>query len=163
MKIRTLVLALAALSATAALATSPPTADRPLNLALVVAHMESRYPGEVVAIELDASGDKAAHYHVDMRFADSGLARVDVDAATLEIAAREPAPLSRGAATLAEATALATASFPGHVTAAELDSTHGVAPHYDIDVRLPNRHVARLKVDPATRQIAWRVPAIVAE
>jgi uncharacterized membrane protein YkoI len=163
MKIRLLVSALAALSATVASATSPATAGRPLNLALVVSHLESRYPGEVVAIELDASGDKPAHYHVDMQFPDSGLARVDVDAATLDVAAREPVRPAPGSATLADATALVAASFPGRVTAAELDSTQGVAAHYDVDVLLPTRHVARLKVDSATRQIAWRVPAIVAE
>ena len=163
MKIRTLALTAFALSSATTFAAAPSPTDQPLNLALVVAHMESRFPGEVVGIELDASGDKRAHYHVDMRFPDSGLARVDVDATTLDIAAREPMPLAAGTATLSQVAALVAAQIPGQVTVAELDSTYGAPAHYDVDVRLPQRRVAQLKVDAKTRQIAWRNPAIVDE
>jgi len=161
MKIRTLALAMIAASSVAAFAAGPSPANRPLRLAEMVSHLESHYPGEVTAIHYDTSGDKAAHYHVDMRFPASGLARVDVDAVTLEIASRDAAPLAAGSATLSEATALAAAQLPGHVTVAEFDGSGGVSPHYDIDVRLPKGGIARLKIDPATRQIAWRNPAIV--
>jgi hypothetical protein len=41
-------------------------------------------------------------------------------------------------------------------------ASHSLArPHYDVDVRLPQGAIARLEVDPATLQIAWRNPAIV--
>jgi hypothetical protein len=52
-------------------------------------------------------------------------------------------------------------AVPGHVLVAEFDAASGTPAHYDIDVRLPRGAVARLKVDPATRQIGWRSPAIV--
>ena len=142
---------------------APSPADRPLKLAEMVAQMESRFAGEVVAIQFDGSGDKPAHYHVDMRFPESGLASLDVDALTLAIASRDPAPLAVGSATLAYAAALVSTYVPGQVTVAELDAFEGVAPHYDVDVRLPQGAIARLKVDPTTRQIAWRDPAVVDE
>ncbi len=160
MKIRTLALALMTLSAATAVAATPSPAGRILGLGETVAQMESRYPGKVVAIEFDASGDKAAHYHVDMRFRDGGLALVDVDAATLEITSREPAPLAAGSASLVYAAALVTGSIPGKMLMAQLDATNGVPAHYDIDVRLSHGGIARLKVDAATRQIDWRTPAI---
>ncbi len=161
MKIRTIALTAIALSAATAYATAPSAADRPMKLSEVAAQLESRYPGDVVAIQFDPSGDKRPHYHVDMRFPESGLARLDVDAATLDVVSREPVPLAPGAATLPEVVALAAAQLPGQVTVAEFDSTFGVPPHYDVDVRLPHGAIARLKIDPETRQIAWRNPAIV--
>lgn len=163
MKIRALALSAVALSSAAALAMTQTPADRPLKLAEVVAQMESRYPGEVVAIQLDTSGDKRAHYHVDMRFPESGLAVVDVDAATLAIASRHLTPLPAGAATLDHAASLVSGHVPGTVLVAQLDTSEGAAPHYDVDVRLPQGAIARFKVDPATRQIAWRNPAIADE
>lgn len=163
MKIRTLALAIVALSSASAFAAVPSAADRPPRLADAIAALESRYPGNVVAIGFDGSGDKRAHYHVDMEFPGHGLARVDVDATTLDLVAREPAASAANTATLAEVTTLVAANVPGEVTAVEFDATHGVAPHYDVDVRLPQRQVARLKIDATSRQIAWRMPAIVAE
>jgi uncharacterized membrane protein YkoI len=161
MKIRTIAFAAIALSSASAFATAPSAADGQLKLTEVAAHMESHYSGDVVAIQFDPSGDKRPHYHVDMRFPQGGLAMIDVDAVTLEVASREPVPLAAGAATLPEVVVLAAAQLPGQVTVAELDSTFGVQPHYDVDVRLPHGAVARLKIDPETRQIAWRNPAIV--
>ena len=163
MKIRTLTLTALALSTVtaAAVAAASSPAGRAPGLGEAVARLESRYPGKVVAIELDAAGDKAAHYHVDMRFPASGLARLDVDAATLDIASRLPAPLATGSATLAEVAGLLGAAIPGQMTVAQLDATSGLPPHYDVDVRLPQGAIARLKVDAATRQIGWRDPAIV--
>jgi uncharacterized membrane protein YkoI len=71
--------------------------------------------------------------------------------------------LPAGSATLDHAASLISKHVPGQVLVAELDTSAGVAPHYDVDVRLPQGAIARLKVDPATRQIAWRNPAIVDE
>jgi uncharacterized membrane protein YkoI len=126
---------------------------------LTVATLEARYPGKVVAIALDDNGDRPAHYHVDMRFPASGVARIDVDAVTLTVASRDPAPLAPGSAGLIHAAALVMSAVPGDLLSAELDATNG-APHYDLDVRLPHGAIARLKVDSATRQIDWRTPAI---
>ena len=110
-----------------------------------------------------AAGDKPAHYHVDMRFPDSGLARVEVDATTLELASRFPERIDSGAATLPEVASLIGGLVPGQITAVELDSTVGTPAHYDIDVRLPDGPTARLKVDARTCRIAWREPAVVAD
>mgnify|MGYP003466750000 CR=1 FL=1 len=106
MKIRTLVFALIGLSTAAGLAAGSPHAGRPATLAEMVAHMESKYPGQVTAIQYDASGAKGPHFHVDMRFAASGLARVDVDAVTRRITSRDASPLPAGSVTLSEAAAL---------------------------------------------------------
>lgn len=157
MALRTLLFTLAAAGTTAAAAS---TAAGPVaGLGETVALLEARYPGKVVAIALDDTGDRPAHYHVDLRFPASGMARLDVDAMTFEVASREPAPLDPGSASLVYAAALVMGAVPGDLLVAELDATNGV-PHYDVDVRLPQGPVARLKVDPATRQIGWRSPAI---
>ena len=161
MKLSTLTVSLIAISSATAFAAAPTAGSRMLGLVETVATLEARYPGKVVAIELDDSGDKAAHYHVELRFPDSGSARLDVDAATLGIGLHETAPVESGAATLAQASALLTAAIPGEMLVAELDSTDDVPAHYDIDIRLPQGAVARLKVDAVTRQIGWRTPAIV--
>lgn len=161
MNIRTLASTVVALASAPVFALTPSPESRIPRAAEVIVRMESRYPGEVVAIELDASGDKRAHFHVDMVFPGAGLARVDVDAATLALASRETTPLEPGAATLTEAVALVAAQLPGQVITAALDSSWGVPPHYDIDVRLPHGATARVRIDPETRQIAWRSPAIV--
>jgi uncharacterized membrane protein YkoI len=161
MKVRTLAVSLISLASVAALAASPTSASRTLGLGQTVVVLESRYPGKVVAIALDDSGDKSAHYHVDMRFPKSGLARLDVDAATLAIASREAAPLTGGSTGLVNAAVLVAAAIPGQMLAAELDAAEGVPAHYDVDVRLPHGAVARLKVDAASRQIGWRSPAII--
>ena len=156
MHIRTLLFAaLVGGSATSFAASAAPT----IGIGDAVAQLESRYPGTVIAIALDDSGDRPAHYHVDMRFARSGLARLDVDAATLAVASREPVALTDGSATLVYAAALVTSSVSGQILAAQLDATNG-APHYDVDVRLPQGAIARLKVDPLSGDIAWRTPAV---
>lgn len=158
MKISALAVSLLAASSLTAVA-----APRLHGLADTVVELESRYPGKVVAIVLDDAGDKAAHYHVDMRFAGSAPVRVDVDAATLAIESRDAKPLPAGSATLAEAAALLAGAIPGEILVAELDAATGAAPHYDVDVRLPEGAVARLKVDSATRRIDWRMPAIITD
>lgn len=163
MKIRTLVFALAGLASAATFASGLPHAGRPATLAEMVAHLESRYPGEVTAIQYDASGAKGPHYHVDMRFPASGLAQVDVDAVTFRIASRDVGPLPGDSATLAEAVRFVNAQIPGQVTLAALDPAYGRSPHYEIDVRLAHGGIAQLRLDPATRQIGWREPAIVAD
>jgi uncharacterized membrane protein YkoI len=155
--IRSLLFALIA-GSTAAAASTPATPV--MALGDVVRQLEARYAGKVIAIALDDAGDRSAHYHVDMSFPASGLARLDVNAATLEVASRESAPLAAGSASLVGAAALVAQAIPGEVLVAELDATNGVPAHYDVDVRLPQGAIARLKVDPATLQIGWRSPAI---
>ncbi len=159
MDIRTLLFTLIAGSTAAAAASTSATPGA--GLGETVAQLEARYPGKVIAIALDDAGDRTAHYHVDMRFPASGMARLDVDAVTLEIASREPVPVGAGSAPLVYATALVTAAIPGELLAAELDATNGSPAHYDVDVRLPQGPIARLKVNSATREIAWRRPAII--
>ena len=161
MKPLTLALAAIALSAAPAFAASPQTEARPLKLGEMVSYMESTFPAQVTAIQLDTAGDKAAHYHVDILFPEFGLMKWDVDPVTLDIASRDPAPLPNGSATIFEAAALIACQVPGQLTRAELDSSDDVPAHYDVDVRLPQGQIARLKVDSATRQIGWRTPAIV--
>jgi uncharacterized membrane protein YkoI len=168
MKTCTLIFtAIAALSATvvpvAAIAAEPPLNAGSRSLAETVAHMESTYQGEVTAIQFDASGDKRPHYHVDLRFPQSGIARLDVDAVTHEISAHQILPRGPEWATLSDVTTLIAAQIPGQVTIATLDAAAGVVPHYDVDVRLSNDKTARVKVDAATRAIGWRQPAIVDE
>lgn len=141
----------------------PPAHPIVHGLGGTVAVLEARYPGKVVAIELDAAGDKPAHYHVDMSFPASGLARIDVDARTLGIASRETGPLPPASAALGEATALIAAAIPAPILAARLDATSGAPAHYDVDVALPQGGVAQLKVDAQTRDIAWRSPAIAVD
>src|SRR5512141_1734180 len=133
MDLRTLLFMLAAAGTTAAAAAIPAGPVR--GLGLTVATLEARYPGKVVAIALDDSGDRPAHYHVDMRFPASGVARIDVDAVTLTVASRDPSPLATGSAGLIHAAALVMSAVPGELLSAELDATNG-APHYDLDVRL---------------------------
>jgi len=163
MNFRAFVLIVAAVSSNAVLATTGPEAAPPLRLAAVVAAMESRYGGEVVAIEYDNAGDKRAHYHVEMRFPDTTPARVDVDAETLALASHSAEPLATPATTLAGAVAMIAARIPGQVTYAYFDAPSGAAPHYDIDVRLHQGDVAQLKVDPATGSFGWRNPPVVAD
>lgn len=163
MKLSTLAMTLSVMWSAGAFAADASPAARPLSLRDAVSYMESRYQGEVVAIALDASGDKAAHYHVDMRYPDAGTAKLDVHAATLEISGRDQAHSQDGWTSLAGAAALAATHVRGQVIAAELDSIDGGSPHYDIDVRLPGGEIARLKIDPQTRQFGWRTPPIIAD
>ena len=152
--------ALAAISASAA---AESTAPRPLRLAEMVAYLESNNAGEVVGIELDGSGDKRPHYHVDLWYPQLGLARYDVDAVTGDISAHDTGGPPSGAATLYEATALIAAQLPGQLIHVELDTGDGAPAHYDVDMRVADGKIARLKVDAATRSIGWRQPAIVDE
>ena len=162
MKLRTIALTIAALSAMPVLAWASSDDDGPRELRKVVKRLEARYPGEVVAIARDASADERPHYHVDMNFGAAGTARLDVDARTLELDTRELPHATPGGASLADAVALMAAHVPGEIIVAEVDAAPGIAPHYEIDVRLPDRAVAQLRVDAATRAIAWRTPHVVA-
>jgi uncharacterized membrane protein YkoI len=154
---------LAILGSVAAFAADTSPARQALPLRDVVPYLEAHYRGEVIAIALDASGDKAAHYHVDMRYPETGTAKLDVDAATLQIVARSQPLAEDGWTSLAGAAAFATTYVRGQVVAAELDAVDGAMPHYDIDVRLETGDIARLKVDPKTRQLGWRTPPVVAD
>lgn len=164
MKTRTLLvsaLALATAATVTAVAASRSHHDRPLSLAEMVRYLEDKYPGEVTAIRLDAGGAKGPHYHVDMRFPQSGIARVDVDALTRKLASRDDALLGPDSATLSEAAAVIAAAVDGQVTIVELDAAMGRPVHYDVDVRLDDGGLARFELDPATRRIGWREPAVV--
>ncbi|MFO1413654.1 MAG: hypothetical protein U1F10_07030 [Burkholderiales bacterium] len=150
--------ALLATLAAGASAASP----APNTLSGVVQALEARYPGQVTAIELDAAGDRPAHFHVDMRFPESGVARLDVDAVTLAVASREPAATAP-ATPFVYAVALVGSAIDGRVVGTRFDDTNGAPAHYDVDVALPSGAVARLKVDAATGVVGWRTPAIAAE
>jgi uncharacterized membrane protein YkoI len=158
MIIRTLSLAALAFASTVAVAghshDSGVRKDSPL--ADMVSYLESRYGGQVVAIALDGSGDKPAHYHVDLAYPKSGVALLDVDAATRAIASRDEARAL--GFSLEQAVAKVTAHVGGDVTLAEVDAT--LPAHYDVDVRLPGGDLARLKVDATSGRIDWRTPAI---
>lgn len=159
---KTNLLVFAAIAAISASSLSAGAAEnsRPIRLADVVAHMESTYRGEVTAIQLDTSDNKPAHYHVDMRFAAGGVAKFDVDALTRAATVHDTRPSMRAFATIPEVAALVTKRLPGDVTLIDFDAGAAVAPHYDVDVRIPGG-IARLKVDAATRSISWRQPAVI--
>ena len=70
---------IAAWSASAIAADISPV-TQPIPVRDTVAYMEALYQGEVVAIELDAAGDKAAHYHVDLLYPGAFVAPLEVDA-----------------------------------------------------------------------------------
>jgi uncharacterized membrane protein YkoI len=161
MKMHTLVFAALAAVSAVAVASGSASGTRALRVGEMVKHLESTYHGEVISIQLDASGDKRPHYHVDVRYP-QGVARLDVDAVTREIWSRETT-LPAGSATLSEITALVSMHLPGELLIAELDTGYGADPHYDVDVRLDGGQVARLKVDAATRSIGWRQPAVIVE
>ena len=163
MKLRTLAVTLTAMWSAGALAAGALQERDAMPLRDVVAQMESRYAGEVVAIALDTSGDKPAHYHVDLYYPAAGIAKLDVDAATLDVVSREQPLPAEGWTSLAGAAALAATQVRGQVVSAELDSVQGEATHYDVDVRVVGDRIARLKVDPLTRQLSWRTPAVVFE
>ncbi len=134
------------------------------RIADTVRALEARYPGTVEMIELDDAGDRPAHYHVDMRFPQSGVARLDVDAATLAVASRDPMPPTPAQVPLLHVVAVITTAIEdGRVVATRLDFGNGAPAHYDVDVALPSGALARLKVDAATGAMAWRSPAIVME
>jgi uncharacterized membrane protein YkoI len=162
MTLRTFATTIITLSAMPALALASSGADESRELGKVAKRLESRYHGEVVAITRDASADERPHYHVDMSFGAAGMARLDVDARTLELDTRDLPLASSGAASLAEAAAIVAASVPGEIIAVQVDAVPGVAPHYEIDVRLTDRAVAQLRVDATTRGISWRTPYVVA-
>ncbi len=163
MKISALAIAIAAVTASSAWAADPPRAVPQSQLLRTVAYLESRYPGDVVAIVLDDSGDKRAHYHVDMRFAGGGMATLDVDAASHAISARDYAGAFDARLALHEAVAVIAAHIPGDVVDARLDASDGAPAHYDVDVRLPRGDIARLKVDTRTRDLGWRMPPVLAD
>jgi uncharacterized membrane protein YkoI len=163
MKVSMLATTFALLWSTGAFAANPSAAERPVPLREVVAHLESRNQGEVVAIALDAGGDKAAHYHADLPYPGAGTAKLDVDAATLEISAREQPYAENGWTSLAGAAAYAAIHLNGQVVAAAIDAVDGGSAHYDIDVRLADGEIARLKVDPRTRSLGWRTPPVITD
>ncbi len=160
MKMNPLMFAAVAAISSSAFGAAAAETGRPLRLADIVAHMESTYRAEVTAIQLDTSDNKPAHYHVDMRFPAGGIAKFDVDALTRAASIHDTRPSMRGFATIPEVTALVTKQLPGDVTLIDFDAGAAVAPHYDVDVRIPGG-IARLKVDAATRSISWRQPAVI--
>lgn len=162
MKLGIIATAVALASAVVIGAHASPAAQ-PLPLRDIVPTLEARYSAEVVAIALDESGDKAPHYHVELRYPGPAIARIDVDAATLEASAHRASPTENGWVSLAGAASAVAGLLDGEALVAALDASDGAAPHYDVDVRLATGDIARLKVDPATRRLDWRTPAVVAD
>jgi hypothetical protein len=127
----------------------------------MVAHIESTYRGKVTAIQRDTSGDQRVHYHVLLQIPRGALARFDVDAATRKVMTHQSGPVPPGAGSPGEAAMLVATALRGHhVTMVEFDAGDGVAPHYDVDVRVPTG-IAQLKVDAATRWIGWRQTRVI--
>ena len=135
---------------------------QPRALRDVVPMLEARYSAEVVALALDESGDKAPHYHAELRYPGQAIARIDVDAATLEASAHRGSSSPFGWVSLAEAASVVAGALDGEAIVASLDLSDGAVPHYDVDVRLASGGIARLKVDPATKRLDWRMPAVLA-
>lgn len=100
MKTHTLVLTALAAASAFAVAASPVPNLHPLRLGEMVTHIESTYHGKVMAIAFDASGDKRPHYHVDIRLPQSGVTRLDVDAASRAISAHDVGAVPPGAGSL---------------------------------------------------------------
>ncbi len=152
--------AVAAAFAIPAQAGSATQVSSPMTLGETVALVQSLYPGKVTAAELDATGDKGKHYHVDVRFNHGKTARLEVDAVSGRIASRSTeAELAPGAMSMADALAFMKQYFPGEVTLAELDASDATHAHYHMDVRTPQGKTVRLRIDPMTRHVAARNPA----
>lgn len=161
MNLRKTAVNLVLVASTVALTSAAAASTPEYGIAETVRAMEARYPGKVAAIELDADGDVPAHYHVDMRFPESGMARLNVDASTLAIASRESMERPAARVSLPSAAALVSSAIAdGRIVAARLDLENRAPGHYDIDVALPAGVLARLKVDATSGAIAWRTPAI---
>lgn len=161
MKFPMLVLAAGALAAAPAMAADSPLRAQPMKLADAVAYVQSQYPGEVIAAELDATGDKSPHFHVDVRFPHGRTAKLEVDALTRRIASRQPpAELPPGAMTLPQAVQYVTQRLDGQVTTAELDASDGLSPHYHVDFRMADGRTARFRLDPVTGHAGFRHPAM---
>lgn len=136
--------------------------SQPMTLAQAVAYMQSLYPGEVVAAGLDTTGDKPAHYHVDIRFPHGRTARLEVNALTRAIASRMPsAEAAPGTMDLVKGAQFIAALYPGTVTLAEIDGTNARDIHYHVDMRLANGRDARFRLDPESGAIRWRNPAAI--
>jgi hypothetical protein len=88
--------------------------------------------------------------------------KLNVDAASIKGSVRSKPHLQTAWMTLAEAATLAATRLGGKAIAAEIDAIGTKSPHYDVDVRLRSRQIARVKVDPLTSQLGWRLPPIVA-
>ncbi len=159
MKTRLLMFAASAAVSTsifAAGSTEPPPLPR---LADIEAHLES-YGGQVTAIQLDESDNKPAHYHVQVRYPGNRLVSFDVDTARRAISTHDATAATASLASLSEVATLVAGQLPGQLTLVEFDGGAGVAPHYDVDVRLPSG-IARLKVDAKSKAIDWRQPPII--
>ena len=161
MRFPLIAIAAGALALAPAFAADLPQAPQAMTLAEAVAFMQSHYPGEVIAVELDATGDKSPHYHVDLRFPHGSTAKLEVDAVTRRIASRQPSgELAPGAMTLRQAVDYVTTRVDGNVMLAELDASDARSPHYHVDLRMADGRTARFKLDPGTRHVGFRHPAM---
>ena len=161
MKIRSLALAAFVLASAPPLAAGEAWSPAaPKGLAATVAELESLYRGDVVGVRYDAADETPAHYHVDVLYPGPVLLAVEVDATTLDVVRTREAARANDSRTLADAAAFAASNLGGEVTAIALDPGAGRSAHYDVDVRVADGRTARLTVDPATRQIAWRSPPV---
>lgn len=159
MKTRLAIPALLLAVAFPSLASALSDPSQPMTLVQAVDYMQSLYPGEVVAAELDTSGDKPAHYHVDIRFPHGRTAYLEVDALTRAIASRMPSVESGpGTMDLVRGAQFIAAHYPGTVTLAEIDGSNAKDIHYHVDMRLANGRAARFRLDPENGAIRWRNP-----
>jgi len=162
MKTRLLVAALTAAWSVGGVAAETPSGDGFIPVRDAVAYVEAVYRGEVVAIELDAAGDKDAHYHVDLHYPGAIVAPLELDARSMEARVRHAQLGAQDGITLGDAAVLAVQTLgSGELIAVQLDATDSNAVHYEVDVRLPAGQVARLKLDPRNGQLDWRSPPIL--
>lgn len=159
MKLRSIAFAATVLLAASAVASDRPPANSP-TLSKVVERLESRFHGDIVSVRYDDATGVVPHYHVDVRYTGHLLLGFDVDAETLDVVATPDVARDAPPAALADIAALAAVRMDGKVTSVALDAGRQGAPRYDVDVRVADGRIARLTVDPATREIGWRTPPV---
>lgn len=134
-------------------------AESPMTAQQAVAHIESLFPGQVVAVRYDRSPVEGGHYLIDLRFAYGAVAKLEMDAATRALVSIPPVHDARPAMTLRQAVAHATSLLPGRVVSAEFDATQAKDPHYHVDLVHESGHPLTLRVDP-NGDVFWRETAV---
>jgi len=146
------------LAASALIAAAPmfAAAAPAMSLHEAVAYTQSKFPGEVLIVKYDHSRAENPHYHIDMRFANGAVARLDLDAVNGRFmnvpATSEQSPARM---TLRQAVERVKSLIPGQVTFAELDATDRGDPHFHVDLLLDSGHVVWLRVEP-NGDLFWR-------
>lgn len=133
-------------------------ARQPMSLLQAIAHVQSQFPGEVIAANYDASGREAGHYHVDLRLPHGPVVKLEVDALAGTFAnvtgTPQGMPDSRA---LNRAVERLVRLFPGsRVKFAEFDATNPADPHYHFDVILEGGETMPVRLDARAGDLAWR-------